>query len=120
MANPNGTPENLRPQPWKPGQSGNPSGQPKEAANVRVMTQRMWGLFYGSEEDQAQYEELKAKYPRIAAQIEARFKQANEDANTAAITRVDAENLGPMVTKIDVNELSDERLLKALETAKKK
>lgn len=108
MPNPNPSPETR----FQAGVSGNPGGVPKEAVQVRVITQRMWGLFYA---DDPQYAEMAAKYPKIAASIEARYRQANEDANTAAITRVDSENMGPLVTKVDlksaISEMDDERLL---------
>ena len=46
MANP----ENIEPYKYKPGQSGNPSGQPKEAATLRALSQRMWGLYFTDDE----------------------------------------------------------------------
>lgn len=36
MANPNGTPENLR-TPWQPGQSGNPAGRPKGSVSLLTL-----------------------------------------------------------------------------------
>lgn len=96
------------------GEVRNPTGLPKEAANVRVQTQRMWGLYYS---DPAAYDVEAAKFPRIAEQIEARAKQSIE-GNTAAITRVDSENLGPLVQKIDmesaVKAMSDDQLVALL------
>ena len=36
MANPNGTPENLRPKPWPKGISGNPGGRPKKPLQIAI------------------------------------------------------------------------------------
>ena len=105
MANP----ENIEPYKFKPGKSGNPSGQPKEAATLRALTQRMWGLYFT---DDGEYQELAAKYPRIDKQLRARAQQAL-GGNTAAINRVDTETLGPLkqsFTFRDLDKADDETI----------
>lgn len=61
----------------------------------------MWGLYYT---DDAAYQEMAAKYPRIAEQVEARAKQAME-GNTAAINRVDTETVGPLKQSLDIGTI---------------
>jgi hypothetical protein len=36
MANPSGTPQNLRPKPWPKGVSGNPGGRPKKSLQAAL------------------------------------------------------------------------------------
>lgn len=101
MGRPGGNPDAMS----KPGMTNNPSGVTKEAATLRAITQTMWGLYYI---DPEAYDTWAAKYPRIHAQIEKRALQALE-GNTAAINRVDTENLGPLKTSLDINDLSIEQ-----------
>lgn len=111
MANPNGTPENLRPKPWKPGQSGNPAGVPKRLAQVRVINQTMWALYCLHDPEYLVYKE---KYPTLADQVERRFEQA-WDGIPGAIDRVDSETLGAkkqVFSFKDIDDADDETILK--------